>query len=122
MGRVSMANKNLTLVYQNLEPNLELKIFVSSQLTYMLEKCPNNSNLTAKFSDMGDHYAVKLNLATERDLLFASGEDEVIAAALDSAVSDLSAMLNAKEQLWNRNQSGGIAGNKFDTNVEFELF
>lgn len=118
MARVSMANKNLTLVYQNLEPNLELKLFVSSQLTYMLEKCPNNSNLTAKFSDLGDHYEVKLNLATERDLLFASGEDEVIAAALDAAVSDLCAQM----LFWNRNTLDGNVGNKFDTNVEFELF
>lgn len=117
MGRVSMANKNLTLVYQNLEPNLELKLFVSSQLTYLLEKCPNNSNLTAKFADLGDRYVVKLNLTTERDLLFASGEDEVIAAALDTAVSDL----NEQMSFWNRNTVDGNVS-KFDTNVEFELF
>jgi len=106
----NMANKNLTLVYQNLEPNLELKLFVSGQLTYILEKCPNNSNLTAKIVDLGDRYAVKLNLATERDLLFASGEDEVIAAALDTAVTDL----NAQMRFWNRSL--------LDTNVDFEHF
>jgi ribosome-associated translation inhibitor RaiA len=88
-----MANKNLTLVYQNIEPNLELKLFVSGQLTYLLEKCPNNSNLTAKIVDRKDGYLVQINLATESDLFFASGEDEVVAAALDSAISELSVQL-----------------------------
>lgn len=98
MDQAKIANKNLTLVYQNLEPNLELKLFVSGQLTYLLEKCPNNSNLTAKIVDLDDRYLVQLNLVTEKDLLFASGEDEIIASALDSALSDLSAQM----RFWNK--------------------
>jgi ribosome-associated translation inhibitor RaiA len=91
-------NKNLTLVYQNLQPNLELKLFVSGQLTYLLEKCPSNSNLTAKITDLEDRYMVQLNLVTDKDLLFATGEDEVVAAALDTAVSELSEQM----RFWNR--------------------
>lgn len=111
MERVNVPNKNMTLVYQNLEPNLELKLFVSGQLTFLLEKCPNNCSLTAKIADLDDRYLVQLNLATEKDLLFASGEDEVIASALDSAISDLSAQI----RFWNR-------GHSYESQVDFEMF
>jgi ribosome-associated translation inhibitor RaiA len=109
MERAKTANKNLTLVYQNLEPNLELKLFVSGQLTYLLEKCPNNSNLTAKIVDLEDRYMVQLNLVTDKDLLFATGEDEVIAAALDSAVSELSAQMRFYKS-------------SIETTLDFELY
>lgn len=104
-------NKNMTLIYQNLEPNLELKLFVSGQLTFLLEKCPNNCSLTAKIVDLDDRYLVQLNLASERDLLFASGEDEVVAAALDAAISDLSAQI----RFWNK-------GPAYDTGIDLEIF
>ena len=110
MERANIPNKNLTLIYQNLEPNLELKLFVSGQLTYLLEKCPNNSNLTAKIVDLDDRYLVQLNLASERDLLFASGEDEVIAAALDSAIGDLTDQM----RFWSKGRA--------ETTVDYELF
>jgi ribosome-associated translation inhibitor RaiA len=110
MERPKMSNKNLNLVYQNLQPNLELKIFVSGQLTYLLEKCPHNSNLTAKIMDLENNYRVQLSLATDRDLLFATGEDEVIAAALDIAVTDLSAQM----RFWNRGSA--------ETSFDHELF
>jgi ribosome-associated translation inhibitor RaiA len=90
MAKASLPSKNLTLVYQNIEPNLELKLFVSSQLMYLLEKCPNHSNLTVKIADLQDHFLVQFSLNTEADLLFATGEDEVIAGALDGAITDLS--------------------------------
>jgi hypothetical protein len=89
MRKANLPTKNLTLVYQNIEPNLELKLFVSTQLMYLLEKCPNESNLTAKIADLQDHFMVQLSLNTEQDLLFATGEDEVIAGALDGAITDL---------------------------------
>lgn len=104
-------NKNMTLIYQNLEPNLELKLFVSGQLTFLLEKCPNNCSLTAKIVDLDDRYLVQLNLASERDLLFASGEDEVVAAALDTAITELSAQM----RYWNK-------GRGYDATIDFELF
>jgi len=93
MGTNKVASKNLSLIYQNIEPNLELKLFVSGQLTYLLEKCPNSSSLSAKIVDLENHYLVQLNLVTDRDLLFAHGEDEVIASALDSAVAELTSQL-----------------------------
>ncbi|WP_413287605.1 hypothetical protein [Bdellovibrio sp. HCB337] len=111
MERGKIPNKNMTLVYQNIEPNLELKLFVSGQLTFLLEKCPNNCNLTAKIVDLDDRYLVQLNLASERDLLFATGEDEVIASALDSAITDLTAQM----RYWERGQNYG-------TTVDFEVF
>jgi hypothetical protein len=104
-------NKNMTLIYQNLEPNLELKLFVSGQLTFLLEKCPNNCSLTAKIVDLDDRYLVQLNLASEKDLLFASGEDEVVAAALDAAISDLAAQM----RFWNKSHS-------YDTSMDLEIF
>ena len=111
MEKASVPNKNLTLVYQNIQPNLELKLFVSGQLTLLLEKCPNNCNLTAKIVDLDDRYLVQLNLASERDLLFAAGEDEVVAAALDSAISDL----NSQIRFWNK-------GHSYETTIDFEVF
>lgn len=104
MVKPNVPNKNLTLVYQNLEPNLELKLFVSSQLMYLLEKCPNQSNLTAKIADLQDRFVVQLNLTTERDLLFASGEDEVIAGALDGAITDLSDQM----KYWNKTRTDEV--------------
>lgn len=101
----------MTLVYQNIEPNLELKLFVSGQLTFLLEKCPNNCNLTAKIADLEDRYLVQINLASEKDLLFATGEDEVIATALDSAISDLTAQM----RYWNRSQN-------LENTIDFEAF
>ncbi len=112
MEKTSMIpNKNMTLIYQNLEPNLELKLFVSGQLTFLLEKCPNNCSLTAKIVDLDDRYLVQLNLASEKDLLFASGEDEVVAAALDAAISDLSAQM----RFWSQSHS-------YDTSMDLEIF
>jgi hypothetical protein len=107
----NIANKNMTLVYQNIDPNLELKLFVSGQLTLLLEKCPNNCSLTAKITDLDDRYLVRLNLASERDLLFASGEDEIIAAALDSAISDL----NEQIRYWNKDE-------RSKTMADFDFF
>jgi hypothetical protein len=104
-------NKNMTLVYQNIEPNLELKLFVSGQLTFLLEKCPNGCSLSAKIVDLDDRYLVQLNLTTDRDLLFASGEDEVIAAALDSAVNDLTDQM----RYWSK--SG-----KYDSTLDIDIF
>lgn len=104
-------NKNMTLIYQNLEPNLELKLFVSGQLTFLLEKCPNNCSLTAKIVDLEDRYLVQLNLVSERDLLFASGEDEVVAAALDTAITELSEQM----RYWNKSRG-------YDSTIDFELF
>jgi hypothetical protein len=104
MAKANLPNKNLTLVYQNIEPNLELKLFVSSQLMYLLEKCPNHSNLTAKIVDLQDRFLVQLNLASERDLLFASGEDEVIAGALDGAITDLSDQM----KYWSKHRSDEV--------------
>lgn len=115
MERASVPNKNMTLVYQNLEPNLELKLFVSGQLTFLLEKCPTNCSLTAKIADLDDRYLVQLNLATEKDLLFASGEDEVVASALDSAISDLTAQM----RFWNRDPS---REHSYESQVDFEMF
>ncbi len=98
MESPSLPNKNMTLIYQNINPNLELKLFISGQLTFLLEKCPNNSNLTAKIVDLEDRYLVQLNLASERNLLFSSGEDEVIAAALDSAITDLNIQMKYRDK------------------------
>jgi hypothetical protein len=111
MEKNNLPNKNMTLVYQNIEPNLELKLFVSGQLTYLLEKCPDNCSLTAKIVDLDDRYLVQLNLASERDLLFASGEDEVISAALDAAITDL----NSQMKYWSKDSNYG-------TNVDFEVY
>lgn len=111
MEKSSIPNKNMTLVYQNIEPNLELKLFVSGQLTFLMERCPNSCSLTAKIVDLDDRYLVQINLATAKDLLFASGENEVIAAALDSAINDLSAQM----KYWNK-------GEKHETIVDFEIF
>ncbi len=107
----AIPNKNMTLIYQNLEPNLELKLFVSGQLTFLLEKCPNNCSLTAKIVDLDDRYLVQLNLATERDLLFATGEDEIVAVALDAAISDLSAQI----RFWNKSPT-------YERSIDLEIF
>jgi ribosome-associated translation inhibitor RaiA len=104
MAKANVPNKNLTLVYQSIEPNLELKLFVSSQLMYLLEKCPNHSNLTAKIADLQDRFLVQLNLTTEKDLLFASGEDEVIAGALDGAITDLADQM----KYWNKHRADEV--------------
>ncbi|MGZ3743482.1 MAG: hypothetical protein ACXWRA_06480 [Pseudobdellovibrionaceae bacterium] len=111
MEKNDLLNKHMTLVYQNIKPNLELKLFVSGQLTFLLEKCPMTCSLTAKIVDLEDRYLVQLNLGTERELLFASGENEVIASALDSAISDLSAQM----KYWNKSE-------KLETTVDFEMF
>lgn len=82
-------NKNLTLIYKNIEPNLELKLFISGQLTLLLEKCPNNCHLTAKLADLEDHYHVQLGLMTPVEKIFSTGDDDVIAGALEKAMEDL---------------------------------
>jgi len=107
----NVANKNMTLVYQNIEPNLELKLFVSGQLSFLLEKCPDNCNLTAKIVDLQDRYLVQLNLASEKDLLFAAREDEVIASALDSAITDLTSQM----RYWSK-------GRSYEPMIDFEVF
>ena len=77
----------------------------------LLDKCPNNSNLTAKIADLGDHYLVQLNLVTTNDLLFAAGEDGVIASALDSAVEEMTSQI----RFW----SGNTA---MDASIDYEIF
>lgn len=111
MEKINIPNKNMTLVYQNIEPNLELKLFVSGQLTFLLEKCPNNCNLTAKIVDLEDRYLVQLNLASERALLFAAGEDEVVASALDSAITDMTSQM----KFWSKDRN-------YETTIDFETF
>jgi hypothetical protein len=61
--------------------------------------------------DLDDRFLVRLNLASERDLLFASGEDEVIAVALESAISDLSAQM----RYWKN-------GGNYESTIDFEVF
>lgn len=111
MVRTDVPSKNMTLIYQNMEPNLELKLFVSGQLTFLLEKCPNHSSLTGKIVDLEDRYLVQLNLTSDRDLLYASGEDEVVAVALDAAISDLLAQMKH----WSRRHN-------LETTIDFDVF
>lgn len=101
----------MTLVYQNIEPNLELKLFVSGQLTFLLEKCPSNCNLTAKIVDLDDRYLVQLNLSSETALIFSTGEDQVIASALDSAITEMASQM----KFWHK-------GPRYETTIDFETF